>query len=290
MCWGKLVGLASMGECRCRLPHRRLGPGMASSHNSCSEIFYESDLRQRLAVRMLAEATEVRPAETVRLAVELENLTDDPLGLVFRCRPTYDPRVYTDMVRVFDANGDDRSVEGITATVSGSPGDYLVVLTAHGKGHFGMRWPAVTIQGRMHGEETRFEAVPLPPGIYRLAFRLYFDDSYRLTEQQRLPSVPITVTSASPPGAASAGELLPAHGIEPRVQGPASLMVSRGEPHSGLQRPPSQARVVQSSSAIQCWPSAQAGQIAPPQSVSVSVPFREPSSHAGAGHRSLTHR
>jgi hypothetical protein len=154
---------------------------------------------------MLAEATEVRPAETVRLAVELENLTDEPLGLVFRRRPTYDPKAYTEMVRAFDAKGNDRSVDGIVQSWSGGSGDYLVVLTAHGKGHFGMRWPAVTMVGRMHGDETRFEAVPLPPGTYRLAFRLYFDDSLKLTEQQRLPSVPITVTSASSPGAASSG-------------------------------------------------------------------------------------
>ena len=213
-CWGSVIQLAMIEACRCELRDRSLGPGMASPRTSCSEGFYESDLRHRLGVRLLARPSEVRSTETIRLVVELTNLTEDPLGLIFRRRPSYHPQLYSHMVRVFDAGGNDRSVDGIVQTTSGAHGDYLVVLAPRGKGYFSLGWQAVTIVGQSAPEGARFEAVPLPAGSYRLAFRLHFDDSLQLTEQQRLPSAPITVTAAPPPGAASESAPERSHGLE----------------------------------------------------------------------------
>jgi hypothetical protein len=195
-CWGSTVHLAEIEPCRCRLPLRTLAPGYASNQNSCSERFYDADLRNAVRVELLAEPSDVESGATVRLVVVLTNETSGPLGLVFRARPRHSQSAYPGFVRVFDARGRDRTTAGITAATTGGNGDYLVLLAPRGQARYPITWQAVTVTGTAGANGTRFEPIPLPAGSYRLAFPLDFDHSLQVSEEQRLPSTVITVTAS----------------------------------------------------------------------------------------------
>jgi len=195
-CWGRVIDLGQLDRCRCRLPWRELGPGEASSHNSCSERLYELDLRESLRVSLVTERPSIDMGASMRVAVILANVTDAPLPIVLRRRPLPPTGRRPDLVSVLDPAGKDWATGGIVSTTSGGMGDYLVVLAPGGEARLTFQWRAVTLVGTATADDTRFDAVPLPPGHYRLVFALAFDQSTLLTDEQRLPSAPVEVTAA----------------------------------------------------------------------------------------------
>jgi hypothetical protein len=195
-CWGAVVHLSLAESCQCRLRLRTLPEGHVSSRNSCSERYYGTDLRDALDVQLVTGTSHVKSGETAQLGVAIDNKTSADLGLVFRRLPHHDPESYPDMVKVFDTEGNERTTVGPVSVVSAVGGDYLVVLAPNGRARYGIVWRAATVNGTVGPDGTRCEDVPLPPGSYRVAFRLPFHESLRLTQAQRLPSAPIEVTAA----------------------------------------------------------------------------------------------
>jgi len=195
-CWGAVVHLSLVESCRCRLRLRTLPEDRVSSSNSCSERYYDLDLRDALDVRLVTGTSQVRSGETARLGVAIDNKTSAYLGLVFRRLPHHDPESYPEMVKVFDTEGNERTTAGPVSVKSGVGGDYLVVLAPGGRARYGISWRAATVNGTVGPDGTQREDVPLPPGSYRVAFRLPFHESLRLTQAQRFPSAQIEVTAA----------------------------------------------------------------------------------------------
>ncbi len=195
-CWGRALDLGRLERCRCRLRWRKLGPGEVSSHNSCSERLYERDLREGLRVSLITERRSIEMGASMRVAVILANETDEPLPIVLRRRPLPPTGRRPVLVAVLDPAGKDWATGGIVSTTSGGMGDYLVVLSPDGEARLSFQWRAVTLVGTATADDTRFDAVPLPPGHYRLVFELAFDESTLLTDEQRLPSAPVEVTAA----------------------------------------------------------------------------------------------
>lgn len=200
-CLGRDVNLARMEDCRCQLRLRTLTAAEASNHTSCSEVFYDTDLRDTLEVRLISERDSVQSGEILRLVIILTNTSPNALGLVFRSRPDHDPHTYPGLVRVLDTEGTDRTTAGSVASVSGwDRGDYLVVLAPHGTARYVIAWQVGTVTGMLDTQGSLDTTIAdLPPGNYRLTFPLFFDDSLGLTEEQRNPSVAVTVSPAPMP-------------------------------------------------------------------------------------------
>jgi hypothetical protein len=185
-----------METCRCQLRLRTLSAGRASNHNSCSEVFYGLDLRDRLQVRLASERDSIQSGEQLKLTIALTNTSSVPLGLVFARRLAHHPYMYPGLVRVFDAEGIDRTAAGSVGSISGNVGDYLVVLAPRGTARYVISWGVGTVTTTEDAAGSSVnKLVPLPAGIYRLMFPLFFDQSLLLTEQQSNPFTTITVTA-----------------------------------------------------------------------------------------------
>jgi hypothetical protein len=196
-CWGSSVRLDRIRTCYCQLQRIavRDGKKMISTRSVCDDRFYGVDLGGLLDVRMVTAAPTVRSGDTLRVDVVLTSRAAVPLAIVFDKLPHQIPDEYATMVKVFDGEGVERTVQGVTSGGNAADGDYLVAIAPGGTAYFPILWRAATVVGAEHPTwVTRYHDLPLPPGDYRIGFSVPFDSSLGLSDAQRMPFATVTVT------------------------------------------------------------------------------------------------